>query len=240
MNTLKQKLSAYWIVTRSIGITIKYSFISLYCSFFGKRHQVDEVVRRWADALLRVVGAQVAVKNPEAFSLVEGRPYILMSNHASLYDIPIIFKALPGSIRMIAKKELFRVPLWGHAMKSCEFLAIDRKNSAQAMKDLEVVREKMHSGIMPWVAPEGTRSRDGNLGPFKKGVFMLAIQTGATIIPVGIRGAANILPPKTLNFKTGQVIEVRIGTPVDASSYTVEKRMELLKVVRQQIEEMLG
>jgi 1-acyl-sn-glycerol-3-phosphate acyltransferase len=235
-----QKISTYSIIIRSLWITIKASCITIYYSFFGQRPQIDAVVHRWASALLRIVRATVQVKNPHGITLTPGRSYILMSNHTSLYDIPIIFEALPGSsIRMIAKKELFRVPLWGHAMKASEFLAIDRKNSAQAIKDFDVVKEKMLSGIVPWVAPEGTRSRDGRLGLFKKGAFMLAIQTGATIIPVGIRGAARILPAKTLDFQMDQTVEVCIGMPIDATEYTVETRAALLQAVRQQIEEMV-
>jgi len=240
LNTFMHKISTYGIIAKSLWITIQYSCMAIYHSFFSQRPQVDATVRRWANALLRAVKASVRVSNPHGLSLTPGHSYILMSNHASLYDIPVIFEALPGSIRMIAKKELFRVPLWGNAMKACEFLAIDRKNSTQAIKDLEIVREKMHSGIVPWVAPEGTRSRDGKLGPFKKGVFMLAIQTGATIIPIGIRGTANILPPKTLNFQMGQTVEVVIGTPVDATAYTIETRNALLQAVREQIEGMVG
>jgi 1-acyl-sn-glycerol-3-phosphate acyltransferase len=237
LHPFRQKLSTYWIIIRSLWLTIQYSCISLYYSFFGQRLQVDAGIRRWAHRLLQVVKAKVHLDSPP-YTLQPEQAYILMSNHGSLYDIPIIFEALPGSIRMIAKKELFRVPLWGHAMKACEFLAIDRKNSAQAIKDLEIVKEKMRSGILPWVAPEGTRSRDGKLGPFKRGIFVLAIQTNAIIIPIGIRGAAGILPPKTLNFQMDQDISVRIGTPIDAGQYTLQKRNDLLHAVRAQIEEM--
>jgi len=233
------KLTTLWIITQSIGITIKYSTLAIYNSYFGKRSDTDKTIRNWAKSLLRVVKVTCKLSNPHNVTLTPGHAYILMSNHGSLYDIPLIFETFPDSIRMIAKKELFRVPIWGHAMKASEFLAIDRKNSTQAIQDLEQVREKMHDGIVPWIAPEGTRSRDGNLGVFKKGGFMLAIQTQATIIPIGIRGAAKILPPKTLDFHLGQTVELVIGKPVDATNYTVATRMALLKEVRGEIEEML-
>lgn len=240
MNTLTRKLHAFWIVTQSIYETLKYSCLAIYRSYFHQRLQIDQTIHAWAAIMLRIVGAKVTVHNPHGITLTPGNAYILMSNHNSLYDIPLIFETMPGSsIRMIAKKELLNVPLWGHAMKACEFMGIDRKNSAQAVKDLELVREKMRSGIVPWIAPEGTRSRDGKLGVFKKGGFMLAIQTSAIIIPIAIRGAAKILPPKTLNFQTDQPVEIFIGKPVDASQYTVVQRTKLLQEVREQIEEML-
>lgn len=230
-------MGSVWIFLRSIWVTLKYSFVCLYYSYFGNREQIDRSLRLWSRALLRIVKATCHVHNPHQVHFEPGRAYILMSNHASLYDIPLIFTALPGSIRMIAKKELFRIPIWGHAMKACEFLAIDRKDSGQALKDLTIVREKMQSGIVPWIAPEGTRSRDGTLGLFKKGGFMLAIQTGAVIIPVTLRGAADILPPETLNFRTGRTVEIYVGKPIDAAQYTVPTRTKLLHEVRRSIEE---
>lgn len=238
---LNRKLHAFWIITQSICVTIRYSCVTIYRSYFKQnRAQIDQAIRAWATALLRIVDTTVKVHNPHGTVLIPGHSYLLMSNHTSLYDIPLIFEAIPGSIRMIAKKELLRVPVWGHAMKACEFLGIDRKHSEQAIKDLLLVGEKMKSGIVPWIAPEGTRSRDGKLGVFKKGGFMLAIQTRAIIIPISIRGAAKILPPKTLDFQMGQTVEVFIGKPVDAAQYTIAQRNMLLQEVRQQIEEMLS
>ncbi len=241
MSSLRQKLNAFSIILRSIAITIRDSCLILYISFsrssVSPRLRFDRRIHRWAKALLNVVNASVQIHNPYKTHLTENHPYILMSNHTSLYDIPLIFEVFPkNSIRMIAKKELFQVPLWGKAMKASEFLAIDRKNSTQAIKDLEMVREKMQDGIIPWIAPEGTRSRDGKLGVFKKGGFMLALQTGATIIPVTIKGAARILPAKTLNFKKHQTVDIIIGQAIDATQYTVATRLQLLKAVQQAIE----
>jgi 1-acyl-sn-glycerol-3-phosphate acyltransferase len=158
-----------------------------------------------------------------------------MSNHASLYDIPLIYAALPGSIRMIAKKELFRIPLWGYTTKKIEVLSIDRSNSAQAKLDLNYAKEKMRSGIVLWIAPEGTRSRHGKLNSFKKGGFILALETGATIIPVGIRGSDKILPPGTWHFGLNQKVEIHIGEPIDSTQYTLATRNEFIATVRQSI-----
>jgi 1-acyl-sn-glycerol-3-phosphate acyltransferase len=178
------------------------------------------------------------VLNADGAAIPAGRPVILMSNHSSLYDIPLIFTALPGSIRMLTKKELFRVPIWGRGLTAGEFISIDRKDREQAIRDLAVARDKMSSGIVLWVAPEGTRSRDGRLGEFKKGGFMLALETGATIIPIGIRGAAGVLPAKTLRFELGREAEVRIGAPIEASTYTLERRDELMEHVAEAIREL--
>jgi 1-acyl-sn-glycerol-3-phosphate acyltransferase len=163
-----------------------------------------------------------------------------MTNHRSYYDIPLSFVSLPGSIRMLTKKELFKIPIWGKGMKAAEFISIDRHDLAQALKDLDEARKIMQSGIVLWLAPEGTRSRTGRLQDFKKGGFMLALQTGAVIIPVGIKGSETILPPDTFDFVLGRKIEVNIGEPIDASLYNIEQRDALMENVRHAIEGLAG
>ncbi len=180
------------------------------------RERVDGLIYSWAVRLLRVVDVKPRVVGNKPVYM-KHQPYIIMSNHASLYDIPIILASLPGSIRMISKKELYYVPLFGKSIKHAEFIFIDRKNRAQAIQDLKKAKTKMQNGIIIWAAPEGTRSRDGHLGVFKKGIFKLAIETHAMIIPVGIRGARELLPPKTWQFHPGQNIEVHIGEPISAA-----------------------
>jgi 1-acyl-sn-glycerol-3-phosphate acyltransferase len=140
---------------------------------------------------------------------------------------------------MLTKKELFKVPIWGRGMAAGEFISVDRHDHAQAIRDLEAAREKMSSGIYLWVAPEGTRSRDGVVGEFKKGGFVLAIQTGALIVPIGIRGSRTILPPKTFfDVQLDQRAEIHVGAPIDASAYDLEHRDELLTTVRERILEL--
>lgn len=96
----------------------------------------------------------------------------------------------------------------------------------------------MKSGILIWVAPEGTRSKNGKLAPFKKGAFITAIHAKATIIPIGIRGAFEIIPAKTFNINLQQKAEIHIGKPIDASQYTLENRNELIEKTYQAIEEL--
>jgi 1-acyl-sn-glycerol-3-phosphate acyltransferase len=238
--TKSNKFRVFWIMLKTALITAKLSIISIYYCRYGNRQNVDDLNRRWARAILDVVKVRYKVYDPYQLKLLPNHPYIIMSNHASHYDIPLILMAMPGSIRMISKKEIFRIPLFGYALKKAEFLTLDRNNSQQALKDLEVVKEKMQSGIITWVAPEGTRTRHGNLNPFKKGVFMLALQTKATIIPVGIRGSGKILPPDTWNFNMEEEVEIHINPPIDTQNYTVATRGELMAAVRQSIAEASG
>jgi 1-acyl-sn-glycerol-3-phosphate acyltransferase len=200
-----------------------------------QRQKLNEIIIAWARSLLNIIKLKYDIIDPHHIQFQEHTPYIFMSNHLSLYDIPLLLVSLPGTVRMVAKKELFKVPLWGDAMQQSDFVSIDRENGAQAVKDLEIAAHKMKQGIRLWIAPEGTRSRDGQLQAFKKGAFNLAIQTGATIIPVTIIGTDQLLPAKTWRFRLGQKALVHLGAPIDAKQYTLRDRMQLLQHVREAI-----
>lgn len=232
-----------WITLRTGLSTAYYSL----CAIVGasmkpesqRRAYIDGVCRRWSAALLRHVRLKYRIHGQDKLHLQPGKSYIVMTNHSSHYDIPVSFMALPGSMRMLAKKELYRIPLFGTAMRHAEFLQVDRQNQEQARRDLEAARLKMESGIMLWVAPEGTRSRTGELLPFKKGGFHLAINTGAIIIPVGIRGIDAVLPTDG-SIYLNQEVDVHIGEGIDASTYTLDRRQELVERVRAAIQELSG
>ena len=236
------KLQSYMIVLKALAITLWISIETIYKVYSGSetRKKCDRRLRWWSANLLKYLQLSYTSFNPNQVSFLPGKPYIIMSNHSSLCDIPLIFVTMPGSIRMLTKKELFDVPIWGRGMREGEFISVDRDNRRQALKDLQAAQKKMESGIILWVAPEGTRSKTGELGTFKKGGFMLAMKTGATIVPVGIRGAFNVLPAKTLDFQLGSHAEVHIGKPVDASKFTAKTRNKLMQEVEQQLRQLTG
>lgn len=237
------KIRTYWIAYRSLQTTAIISTVCILKGAYGNRSRawVDKLLHRWVDKLFSLAKIQYRVINPSGVSPEPGKATIIMCNHTSAYDIPISFKAFPHhSIRMLAKKELASVPFFGRAMKKAEFVFIDRKNRHQALKDLAAARKLMESGIVLWVAPEGTRSLDGKLGPFKKGAFYTAIEAAATIIPIGIKGAYEILKSQSMQLNMNQLAEIHIGEPIDASLYTMERRDELIAKVRQVMEDLLA
>ena len=222
------------IILRSVAVTLAITIPTVLEVYRGtyQRADGDRRLRWWSEKLLSFVDLRVAVVHPENADVPPGRPVMLMSNHSSLYDIPLIFTALPGSIRMLTKKELFSVPIWGRGLAAGEFVSIDRSDLDRAIQDLAAAREKMVDGIVLWVAPEGTRSRNGKIGSFKKGGFMLALETGATIVPIGIRGARDVLPAKTLRFELGRTAEVHVGEPIDASTYRGDRASLMVEIDR--------
>lgn len=237
------RLHTLWIIVKSFTATLRISVLAMAYTYrnVDRRAGCDRILRWWSSRLLKYVRISYQTFNPHDVEFKPNQRTIIMSNHSSLYDIPLMYMALPpASIRMLTKKELFKIPVWGRGMRAGEFVSIDRENRRQAFRDLEEARRKMESGIVLWVAPEGTRSRTGELLPFKKGAFMLALQTGATIVPVGIRGAYDVLPAKTSKFCLDRHVEVHVGAPIDASQYKKQDRDRLLQEVEARIRSLAG
>lgn len=242
-NMKSSKLRSKWILLVAIILTAHMSLRAVIRSLFGghSRQWVDGVLKAWAGRLLRIAGISCKIVNPNHVEPQAGQPTIIMCNHTSLYDIPLSYKVFPKhSMRMLAKKELSKIPLMGKAMRATEFPFVDRHHRSQAFKDLEQVKQLLRSGIIMWIAPEGTRSQDGKLGPFKKGGFITAIETQATIIPIGIRGAANIIPARTTQFNLNQAIEIHVGDPIDASQYNFQTRDQLVERTHQAMQVLVG
>lgn len=239
MKTWFVRWGVLWL---SLFSTLYYCSKGILAAFLGisSRSRVDGYIQSWAKSVLKLIRLDYQVFNPHQVTFLPDRPYVVMCNHSSMYDIPISIVAIPGSLRMMAKKELSRLPIFGLALKKTGFLFIDRKNTQNAIQDLRLAAESMRTGIIIWISPEGTRSHNGQLLPFKKGGFMLALQTGATIVPMGIRGAKDIVENKTLKIRLHQKAEVHIGKPIDVKEYGLERRAELMAAVRQAIQEAAG
>jgi len=236
------KLRTLWIMFLSAIYTLNTTGQSILKRLVGSSNRawVDKTLHIWDRRILNLVGVKCKVINPHNVEPQPNQPTIVMCNHSSLYDIPLSMRAFPKhSIRMLAKKEMSKIPIVGKGMTAAEFPFIDRKNRHQAMRDLEAVQKLLASGIVMWIAPEGTRSKDGKLAPFKKGAFITAIQAKATIIPIGIRGAYEILPARTFQFNINQTAEVHIGKPIDASKFTLENKEALREEVFQAIKQLV-
>lgn len=200
----------------------------------------DKHIQIWVHRLLNISKVNVQIHNPHKTQPVAGKPTIIMCNHSSAYDIPISYLAFPEcSMRMLAKKELSHIPLMGSAMRAADFPFIDRYNRQSALASLAEAKKLMENGIVIWLAPEGTRSRTGKLGPFKKGGFITAIEAQATIIPIAIRGAFDILPKGSLYFSRDPKAEIYIGEAVDASEYNLRDKEALIARVHTLMEQLL-
>ncbi len=237
------KIHLYWISFMT-GIYTLWSCTKIITgSYLVKNYRpyIDRIMTKWAERLLGLVGVTVNVVGKQHMENIEkNRPVIVMCNHSSLYDMPVIVLGLDTSFRFVAKKELYKIPIFGTAIRKAEFISIDRQNREQAMKDLEDAKGKMLDGITLWMAPEGTRSIDGKLAKFKRGAFHIAIDTQAIIVPAVIKDIHKLQAGTVIEVYPNQDIEVEICEPIDTSGYTTDQRGELVTQVRNSMLNALG
>lgn len=177
------------------------------------RTAIDDRTQWFGRRVVELLDIQLTAAGAEH---VPPRAVVYMSNHQSHLDIPVLYATLPSpTIRMLAKAELFRIPLWGRGLRAAEFIEVDRGNHTRAVQSIEHAARLMRDGVSIWVAPEGTRSIDGRIGKLKKGGFHLALGTGAPIVPVAIRGTIRILPRGAKVMRSGQSVSVQIGRPIE-------------------------
>jgi len=187
------------------------------------RAAIDERARWFGHRVVEILDIRLSAEGAEQ---VPDRAVVYLSNHQSHLDIPVLYATLPSpSIRMLAKKELFQIPIWGRGLRAAEFIEVDRSNHARAIESIDEATRLMGEGVSVYLAPEGTRSRDGRIGTLKKGGFHLALGTGAPIVPVAIRGTIDILPRGSRVMRSGQNVSVRIGAPIDVAGRDIESLM---------------
>jgi 1-acyl-sn-glycerol-3-phosphate acyltransferase len=204
---------------RNVYETLAISAPTVVDAFRGRltREASDARLERWSRRVIGHARMRITVTGRE--NVTRGVPYVVMSNHQSHYDVAVIYSVLGGSVRMIAKKELFRFPVFGRAMHAAGFIEVDRKSRERAIASLDDAKKKLASGIPIWIAPEGTRSRTGDLLPFKKGGFVLAMGTGAPVLPITIRGTRDALEAKSLLTRTDVPVSVTIHPPIEMTRY---------------------
>ena len=192
--------------------------------------------RWWSRGILASAGVKLDVRVHAP--LDPARPYVFMANHLSTVDIWAVLVAVPVPFSFIAKNQLARIPLFGWAMRAGRFVFIARQNPARARQSIEEAARRIRSGLSVLVYPEGTRSRDGRLAPFKKGGFHLAVDSGAAIVPIAIRGSRESMPRGSVFIRAGTV-SVDIGEPIPTAGLSAEDRERLVDLVHGRIAAML-
>ncbi len=197
----------------------------------------DWAGRSWGRMMLWASGTPVYIEGLE--NVREDRPQIFASNHVSWFDVWALAARIPKRYRFVAKQELAKIPLFGQAWKAAGHISIDRSNRASAIRSLnEAGRLLRQDNSSVVIFPEGTRSPTGELLPFKKGAFMLALFTGVEIVPVAVVGTRAILPKRGWRIRPGPII-LRFGEPIPTEGYDERTRNELIATVRKRIRSML-
>lgn len=214
-----------WLI--GLPLTI-FLFILVIISLVFDRsgNSIHSIGVLWSRSLLFLSGVTVEIKGAE--NLLQGKPQILASNHQGAFDILVLQGFIPIQFRWVAKKSLFNIPIIGWSMSLAGYVSIDREKAGSAYKSIERAAEKVKSGTSVLIFPEGTRSVAGNLLPFKRGGFLLAVKSGVPVIPISIKGAKDIMRKGSILIRPGAV-RVVIGKPIPVSDADEKLMMEIVR-----------
>jgi 1-acyl-sn-glycerol-3-phosphate acyltransferase len=218
-----------------IAVTTVLSMATVLCGLFDPQgNRVYRINQFWSWLIVKFSGITLEVEGLNR--LDPQRQYLFVVNHQSNFDIPVMVQALPQfQLRWIAKRELLWIPLFGWAMWAAKHVFVDRADSMDALKSLKVAKQRIAAGISMVVFPEGTRSPDGKLLPFKRGGFLLAVTTKTPIVPVTINGTGKLLARGEWRVRPG-AIRVVIGAPIMAEDF----RSGGLRGLSAQIQEIIA
>ena len=210
--------------------TLFFGIIAMGISFFTRTgNPVHLVARLWARSILFVSRIKVTVNGLS--NVDPSKSFIYMSNHQSNFDIPVLLAYIPGQFRWLAKAELFKIPIFGHGMRGAGYISIDRFNRDSAFQSIDQAAKKIKDGVSVMIFPEGTRSKDGRIRSFKKGGFIMALNSGVPIVPVVVRGTWPIMSKDSLRINRGNVY-LDIKQPIDTHGYTRDNKQILIDRVR--------
>jgi 1-acyl-sn-glycerol-3-phosphate acyltransferase len=204
--------------------------------FRKSKAAAQQFPRAWGRLLCQIANIHVRVEGGE--QLDPAKPYIFIGNHASMADIMAFSGHISHDYRWIAKKELFAIPVFGAGMKAVDFIAIDRSHGREAIQSLNAAAERVAEGASVILFPEGTRSSDGRLQPFKTGAIMLALKAGVEVVPVGFNGTHQAIPKGRLLSRGGAVV-LRIGAPMSISAFKAKDKQELAGILQQRVAALL-
>jgi 1-acyl-sn-glycerol-3-phosphate acyltransferase len=218
------------VILWTLPATVVFGSLTILVSLFDRSGNLGHRFGgMWGRSILFAGRVRVAVKGLSRIDPF--RSYIYMPNHQSNFDIPVLLGHLPVQFRWLAKAELFKIPIFGYAMKKAGYISIDRSKGRSAVKSLARAADAIRNGTSVVIFPEGTRSQDGRIMPFKQGGFIIGVDSGVPIVPVIIRGTREIMPKDRISIKSGEVT-LEIKEPVESSGYTRKTRDVLMQKVR--------
>ncbi|MBU0730724.1 MAG: 1-acyl-sn-glycerol-3-phosphate acyltransferase [Proteobacteria bacterium] len=224
------------ILTPLLTFLVSVTTIIYAVIFRATAQTIQTLPRNMGRIVTWLSGVDVTIEGEE--KLDPQKPYIFAANHQSQFDIFTLQGHLKHDFRWLAKKELFDVPVFGIAMRYGGYVSIDRSRGRAAMKSLAEAAQRIADGTSVIIFPEGTRSKDGKLQPFKSGGMTLAIKSGVQLVPVAIIGTHEILPKGRLLVKPGKVL-VRVGEPMETGNYSLKERQELAEKLHDKVAKLL-
>jgi 1-acyl-sn-glycerol-3-phosphate acyltransferase len=223
--------TVFYLIPAISIYTIFLGTLSILSTFVDRKgHAAHWCARAWAWLILATTGVDVSVRGLERVN--QSETYVFISNHQSIYDIPVIFASLPFQLRIIAKESLGRFPFLGWHLLRAGHLLVDRRNPNRA-DILSRWRRLVADRISLIIFPEGTRSPDGRVGRFRAGSFLLALEAGLTIVPLSVSGSRHVMQKGRLMTCPGRVtlqVHEPIAAPKIASPTIADARALALRV----------
>jgi 1-acyl-sn-glycerol-3-phosphate acyltransferase len=226
-------LVAFWFTL----IALLAPLMILSTIITGNENMMYAPVRFFVRLGLALVGVRVEIKGIELTD--PNQTYIFTPNHQSFIEVPLLVTFLKHNFAYLAKKELFKYPIWSQGIRLIGVVPVDRTNTQAAVESARLATAKLRHGKSYVIYPEGTRSRDGHLLPFKKGAFMMAIEAGVPIVPVSISGSTKIMPKGEIKIFPSTVY-ITVHEPISTAGYSKENIAELMNRTRAKIVSALG
>lgn len=216
-------------------VTVYFTIKELWMLTFSSRIDTRMYVG-WSRALNKIIGIDIEIEGMG--NIKANQSYIFVCNHSSLLDIPVLLGTLPGDVRIIYKRELEKIPIFGYGLKRSNLISIDRSDPRKAMKSLDEAIEKIQAGASVIIFPEGTRDAGAEIGDFKRGGFLIAEKALTPIIPIAVSGTYDLLPAGKLKLKPGKV-KISIMPEIDVKAMDRNELKGLKENVRNKIVEEL-
>jgi 1-acyl-sn-glycerol-3-phosphate acyltransferase len=218
-------------------MTLLLAIVVILISAFDKKgNLVHYIGRFWALFNIYLSGTRLSIKGTE--KIKKGQTYIVMSNHQSLFDVLALIGKLPIQIRWIIKSDIRKIPIFGYALERMGHIYVDRRGRKDTVYGLEKAVMKIKTGTSVVIFPEGTRSPDGRLLPFRTGGAAIAFKSGVPILPVTVNGGRFVLPKGTLALMPGK-IRIIVGDEIDSMAFQEGKREALMAGIKAAIEKDL-
>lgn len=194
---------------------------------FRNAEFVHKVQQFWSRSFYRLMFLPVTVEGLE--HIQQGQSYVFVSNHQSMFDVWLIYGWLPVIFKWLMKAELRKVPFVGTACKAAGHIFVDRRNPKAAMESMEEVKKQLKDGVCTVIFPEGTRTKDGQVGRFKRGAFQIALDLQLPVVPISLSGCYNVLP-KGKPFVYRRPVRMYVGEPIDITQF--ENNNDAIEFVR--------
>jgi len=221
LDDIMWRLRSFLLVVSVVLYTVIIGLLAIAVSPLDRKgNLIQKIAVLWARLIIWTNRIRVSLSTEGELG---AGPFIIVSNHQSLLDIPALLASLPLNYRMVAKKELFRIPIFGWGIKLAGYIEVDREDTRRAIRGMSDADRNLREGRSILIFPEGTRSRDGNLLPLKKGAFVIGIKNAAPVLPCVVHGSFFLLPKGTLRMGRS-AIKVHLGTPIPTAGFSHEDR----------------